>query len=72
MSNITSKCANCRHFKLGVHNLDGHCHRYPPTAIYWPGGVHTEHPEVSPFNWCGEWQPQQDHAPGDPKKARSK
>lgn len=78
------KCYNCGYYEpcdhegkvlpqddwsvAGSANIEGRCHRYPPTPIasFSSGGrelTDSRHPETHPFDWCGEWVPRPHHTP---------
>lgn len=60
-----ARCDTCVYSDSGFSG-DGHlrCHRYPPTRAIPGYGYRGEHIAVSPNDWCGEWEPEEQGVEG--------
>lgn len=52
----TERCGTCRYYK-------GECRRFPPQYTPRGSGKNFYYPEVSHFDWCGEWYPKPEERP---------
>lgn len=54
-------CKTCRFFYKGT------CRRYAPRQVSARAWTRTHWPPVLPMNWCGEYEPKDKGAPGEPQ-----
>jgi hypothetical protein len=59
---MDERCLDCFFFKPSPSGQHGYCRRYPPTftATDEAGRPKFYSPVVSPWNWCGEFEPVDD------------
>jgi len=63
------ECYDCRFFVVHDENAPGHCRRNPPTVGRFRGEDedpkydYGQWPNVSSFDWCGAFEPDQETPP---------